>query len=206
MQRVITYIDGFNLYYGLRQAGFRRFYWLDVEKLSAALLKPEQQLAKVKYFTSRVKATPADPNQHRRQQTYLEALSTLPLTTCLFGQYLSSRITCRACNTSWPKHEEKMTDVNIAIELLVDAFQNAFDTAILISGDSDLVGPLEKVRELFPAKRLIVAFPPERVSKRLQQVAHHHFIIGRAKLASSQLANPVQNSAGFQLSRPTEWS
>ena len=205
MQRVITYIDGFNLYYGLREAGYRRFYWLDVEKLSAALLKPEQQLAKVKYFTSRVKASRTDPDQHRRQQTYLEALSTLPLTTCFFGQYLSSQITCHSCNTSWPKHEEKMTDVNIAMELLADAFQNAFDTAILISGDSDLVGPLEKVRELFPAKRLIVAFPPERVSKRLRQVAHHHFVIGRANLAASQLADPTINSAGFHLARPSPW-
>ena len=30
---------------------------------------------------------------------------------------------------------EKMTDVNIAVELMQDAFQDAFDTAILISAD-----------------------------------------------------------------------
>lgn len=28
--RVITYIDGFNLYFGLKEAKYRRFYWLDV--------------------------------------------------------------------------------------------------------------------------------------------------------------------------------
>lgn len=33
MQRVITYIDGFNLYFGLKQAGLKRYYWLDVAAL-----------------------------------------------------------------------------------------------------------------------------------------------------------------------------
>jgi hypothetical protein len=35
-------------------------------------------------------------------------------------------------------HHEKMTDVNIAVELLTDAFQDSFDVALLISADGDL--------------------------------------------------------------------
>ena len=45
-----------------------------------------------------------------------------------------------------------MTDVNIAMELLVDAQQDKFDTALLVSADSDLTGPILKVRNLFPNK------------------------------------------------------
>jgi uncharacterized LabA/DUF88 family protein len=33
-----------------------------------------------------------------------------------------------------------MTDVNIAVELMQDAFQNKFDTALLVTANSDLVG------------------------------------------------------------------
>jgi hypothetical protein len=53
-----------------------------------------------------------------------------------------------------------MTDINITTELLSDAFTDRFDVALLISADSDLVGPIQKVRHLFPEKRMIVVFPP----------------------------------------------
>ena len=35
MQRVIVYIDGFNLYYGLRAAGLQRYYWLDLRRFAS---------------------------------------------------------------------------------------------------------------------------------------------------------------------------
>ena len=47
MKRVIVYVDGFNLYFGLRSKGWRRHYWLNLVKLAGALLKPDQQLARV---------------------------------------------------------------------------------------------------------------------------------------------------------------
>ena len=53
-----------------------------------------------------------------------------------------------------------MTDVNISVELMTDASQNRFDVALLISADSDLVGPIEAVQRLFPAKRVMAIFPP----------------------------------------------
>ena len=33
-RRVAVYVDGLNLHYGLRDAGFRRYYWLDLRRLS----------------------------------------------------------------------------------------------------------------------------------------------------------------------------
>ena len=64
------------------------------------------------------------------------------------------------------------TDVNISVELMADAFQNQFDTALIVSADSDLVGPVETVRRLFPTKRMVVAFPPKRTSFALQKAAN----------------------------------
>jgi hypothetical protein len=75
MSRVITYIDGFNLYFGLKSRGWRRFYWLDVHALSQRLLRPGQAPVGVKYFTSPVAAAPGDPGKDRRQAAYLEALA-----------------------------------------------------------------------------------------------------------------------------------
>lgn len=83
--RVISYIDGFNLYFGLGSKGWRRYYWLNLHSLSSALLKPGQSLAQVKYFTSRVSSTPSDPDQHKWQNVFLEAIATLPGTSLFFG-------------------------------------------------------------------------------------------------------------------------
>ena len=52
MKHVIAYIDGFNLYYGLRSKGWRWFYWLNVQEMARRILKPDQMLIITKYFTS----------------------------------------------------------------------------------------------------------------------------------------------------------
>lgn len=205
MERVFSYIDGFNLYFGLRSKGWRRFYWLNLRGLSAALLKPHQSLEHVKYFTSRVSSSPLDPSRARRQNVYLEATATLPQTSLFFGHYLSKPVQCRQCGATWVKQEEKMTDVNIAMELLVDAQEDRFDVALLVSADSDLTGPVVKLRTLFPKKRVIVAFPPDRVSERLKREANGWINIGADSIRQNQLPDPVVKPNGVKLWKPVEW-
>ena len=43
-ERVLVYIDGFNLYFGLIDAGLKKFKWLNLKSLSNNLLKPDQEL------------------------------------------------------------------------------------------------------------------------------------------------------------------
>ena len=99
-----------------------------------------------------------------------------------------------------------MTDVNIAVELLGDAQENAFDTAIIISGDGDLAGPLRHVRERYPEKRTVVAFPPGRHSAGLRNAATAHLTIGRDACRDSRLPEQVVKSDGFVLTRPLSWN
>jgi hypothetical protein len=204
-ERVTVYIDGFNLYYGMRSKGWHRYYWLNVQLLAQHLLKPGQLLIGTKYFTSRVSSTPRDPNKSDRQNAYLEALETLADVDIFYGHYLEKTVTCFTCGAAWQLPEEKMTDVNIAVEMTVDAFQGRWDTALLISGDSDLTAPIMNIRHSFPAKRVVVAFPPGRHSVQLQKSAHAYFTIGRRILASSQFPDIVRKADGFELSRPVEW-
>ncbi len=53
-ERVVVYIDGFNLYFGIREAGFDKCRWLNLKTLVENLLQPHQKLIHIKYFTSRV--------------------------------------------------------------------------------------------------------------------------------------------------------
>ena len=202
MDRVITYIDGFNLYFGLKSSRLQRYYWLDLQLLSKNLLKPYQQLTYTKYFTSRI-ANP--PDKRTRQNTYLEALATLPDFSTTYGKYQHNNHTCPNCGNVEIIPSEKMTDVNIAVELLGDAYEDKFDTALLISADSDLITPIEKVRQLFPKKRVISVFPPNRASKEITKVATAFFQLGRGVIANSLFPAEVTKADGYVLKCPAKW-
>ena len=206
VQRVTTYVDGFNLYYGLRSKNWQRYYWLDLHRLAENLLLPNQELAVVRYFTAVVFAEADDPDKPLRQKTYLEALSTLSDVHVHYGYHVSTRRSCPFCGSVWRTYEEKATDVNISVELLGDAQDDKFDTAIIISGDGDLAGPVSAIRIRYPAKRVVVAFPPGRASDGLRNAATAAFTIGRSVLRDSQLPNQVTKADGYVLTRPQSWS
>lgn len=201
MKKVITYIDGYNLYHGLRDKGWKRFYWLDLQKLSEQFLKDYQTLVEIKYFTAIIKQP---ENKRLRQKEFLEALQTLPNLRIFHGHFLSDNITCRRCGHTYTTHHEKMTDVNISVELLKDAFQDRFDVAFLISADSDLVGPIRTLQELFPQKKVISIFPPERWSSALKRVSRGVLRIGSSDLSKSIFPDQI-NKDGVILRRPVSW-
>jgi uncharacterized LabA/DUF88 family protein len=172
--RTAVYIDGFNLYFGMRGSGLGRYLWLDLCALSKNLLKDSQKLVAVKYFTARI-ARPESKRQ--RQNTYLDALGTLDkrVFSIAYGNYQQNPTTCSQCGQSYDVPSEKQTDVNIAVGMLTDAFQNLFDVALLVSADSDLCPVVTAIRTLYPAKRVIAMFPPSRVSKELAGTASAFF-------------------------------
>jgi len=98
-----------------------------------------------------------------------------------------------------------MTDVNIAVTLLEDAFTDKYDMAFLITGDSDLVPPINAVHRLFPLKRVFVAFPPNRFNVSVKNVAKGSMTIGRKKLKDAQFPDTVVKQDGFILSKPQSW-
>lgn len=213
--RVAVYVDGFNLYYGLKSANWRRFYWLDIRKLAESLLKEGQELTVVKYFTARTSGslpnhTPEEAEEAEkrllRQAKYLTALSVVGGVQIFEGVYQSKPKYCKVCESPYYRHEEKKTDVSIATEILRDAFQDRYDVAILISADSDLVPAFSAVRELFASKKVVSVFPPERAGKELRKISHGSFTIGRAKVAACQLPDSVVDPDGNVFSRPEEWS
>jgi uncharacterized LabA/DUF88 family protein len=202
VERVVAYVDGYNLYYGLREKGWKRFYWLNIQSMVQNLLKTNQVLGSTKYFTTVVKRP---PDKHKRQAVFLEALRTLSDFEIFYGHWLSNPVTCRKCGHTYEAYHEKMTDVNVAVELMSDAFQDLLDVALLVSADSDLVGPVRAIRQFFPSKRVVIAFPPARHSAALKAVAHGYISIGRNVLAKSAFPDRVVKPDGFVLKRPAQW-
>ena len=190
----------------MKSKGWRKLYWLNLVALASALLKHDQQLNKVHYFTSRIRSTKNNLTDIQRQTAYLEALACLPGLDIHWGHFLEKPRQCRACGAQWLSYEEKMTDVNMAVQMLTDAYEDLFDTAILISGDSDLTTPVTTLRRQFPSKRLIVAFPPGRKSNELSKASNGFFTIGEAHLRQSQLPDEVTRPDGYVLTRPATWN
>lgn len=201
-KRVIVYIDGFNLHFGLIQRGWQKYLWLDLKKFAAALLVSDQVLSHTKYFTSRI-SKPVS-KQHL-QSNFIDALNTLAEFSIYYGRYQAEVKTCENCGFNAIVSHEKKTDVNIATELLVDAFQNKFDTAILVTADADLTAPIVAIRRLFPKKSIIVAFPPKRHSYELRNVASGIYHIGEDKFRQNLLPEKVVTQSGFVLQRPDKW-
>lgn len=204
MSRVAVYVDGFNLYFGLRAKYGRRYLWLDLQALALALLAPGQVLEQVTYFTARVRN---DPGGEQRQSDYLDALAAhAPLVTVVDGRFQEKVRRCRACGAGWTVREEKETDVNIAVALVADAALDRYDTALLVSADSDLCPAVRAVKQLDQGRRVVAAFPPRRRSAELARAVDGYVVIGDDKVRRSQLPSTVVTAAGIVLERPKHWS
>jgi len=99
----------------------------------------------------------------RNHQNYLKALESENIKVVL-GKFKKVTKRCLiGCNgntsNTFETFEEKETDVNIAIHLLEHGLTNKFDKAIIISGDSDLIPPIKRIRELFPKKIIGCVIP-----------------------------------------------
>jgi uncharacterized LabA/DUF88 family protein len=200
-EKVIAYIDGFNLYFGIVDAGFEYCKWLNLKLLVQNLLKPNQELIEVKYFTSRVSN---NPDKQKRQSLYIEALESIGI-KIIYGNYQDGNVKCLRCGHIWKSAKEKMTDVNIATAIIIDAYKNIYDVAMLISGDTDLIPPIREIHSIFKDKRVLIAFPPKRHNKVLAIAAKGSFVIGRKKLVESQLNKEMISLTGYKIIIPRSW-
>jgi uncharacterized LabA/DUF88 family protein len=213
--RAAAYIDGFNLYYGLRairgrapQFGENR--WLDLRRLVQELA-PRAELDRVRYFTARVEARAGDPGLPQRQDVYLRALETIPGVTIHFGTFLTHEVTLPLAEPSesqrWAtvlRTEEKGSDVNLATYLLLDAFFDRYDLAVVVSNDSDLAEPVRAVRDELH-RRVLVVSPQERVTARLRQAASDSRVLRPKVVARCQLPIPVIDALGHSIHPPPAW-
>lgn len=200
-ERVAAYIDGFNLYFGIRKDG-RRYLWLDLEGLVRSLLKPHQQLVAVRYFTARVRN---DPTAERHQETYLKALEAHSgVLEIRHGRFQQKSRMCYSCRSSWHEYEEKETDVSLSVSLLEDGVNGLYDMALIVSADSDMTPAVRALKRLAPGARVVAALPPHRNSAGLAAVCDAAFPIGIAKVRQAQLPETVMDGPR-PLTRPEHW-
>lgn len=88
--RGTVYVDGFNLYYALKEYADndgKRYKWLNIAELARKLLPSTTQIVGIKYFTAAISALPHDPDNWIRQQAYWRALKTIPHLEIIEGSF-----------------------------------------------------------------------------------------------------------------------
>jgi len=96
-----------------------------------------------------------------RHLKYVQALETVGVVTVL-GHFKEEKRKCRDCKTFSVFHEEKETDVNIAIKLLDLAHKKEFDKALIITADSDLCPVINLISDNVKEIELSILVPPNR--------------------------------------------
>lgn len=206
-RRVIAYVDGFNVYYGLKRKKWNRFLWLSYRDLLETILLPGQDLVTVKYFT----AMSPHGDSKRRQQTYLEALEIHGGVEIFLGKIVHRPHRCKQCDSKTNKKQEKESDVRMAVEMILDAVDQRMDEVWLMSRDSDLCPVVERLRERFDIK--VVVIKPPNGSKDssggdalVQSSGNGPFHIRRSVWGQCQLPDAVQRERGApRKKRPKEW-
>ncbi len=206
-RRSIVYIDGFNLYYGALKGGPDK--WLNLYRYFCTL-RQNDVVERVYYFTAEV----AGPNLEN-QRAYFKALATTPHVKIILGRFKPKDVKCRVrcCEhvgrRKFTVSAEKRTDVHIALQMLEDAYEDRADTFIVVSGDSDLVPAVHRVRNRFPEKRVIVYVPardPDRsAAVELRSAATSNRDLPLALLPRSQFPPTVPDGSGGTVEKPAGW-
>ena len=208
-RRVIVYIDGFNLYFALREKQWFGFMWLDMLQLGTVLVREDQELVQVKYFTSRIRN---DPEKQKRQNLFLDALGTLDSKKLkiYYGDYQTNELKCFGCGNLVRDDHEKQTDVNIATQMILDAFskdsagQPKVDDIILITADSDQCPAIMAVRSL--GKHVLVVLPPGRGHYlEIQKVADSKLELTAKKLKKCRMPDRIASPSGFVIECIAKW-
>ncbi|HUR06425.1 MAG TPA: NYN domain-containing protein, partial [Nonomuraea sp.] len=204
--RVGVYVDGFNLYYGLKHLSGRRDLWLDLGAMARDLLRPGQRLELVTYFTTLVRGAPTSVE---RQRAYLAALKAHGADVVL-GRFQEQLRRCRQCGATWRSYEEKKTDVAIASAMIADVALKQVDVVMLVSADSDLCAAVEKIREIDALRdtktRVVAVFPPGKSADGLRRCSDAWFPLGAAVVRRSQFPDLVHGRDGAVYHRPPHWN
>ena len=213
MAKVSFFIDGFNVYHSLkdeydliknryRHYKYRKYLWLDFYTLAQRFTRRRDTLGDVFYFSAHAIWKPAAVRRHK---LFISALESQGIKIIL-GKFKEKDRFCSNCKTYFSAHEEKQTDVNIGLYLLKEAFRDTYDTAIVLTNDTDLVPAIGMVKDTFPQKKMGVLFPIDRWSSELNAVANFSKKIEKKDLSKSQFPDCVTLPSGVVLTRPSNWT
>lgn len=199
MRRVIVYIDGFNLYHAINDLRRPHLKWLCVRTMAESLLRKDEILKAVKYFSAYATWM---PDRYARHRDYTDAILSRGAILQM-GLFKEKPRKCLSCGAKWKGHEEKETDVQIAVHMVADALKDEAERLILISADTDLGPAVKMIAAGAPKCEVFVATPPGRFGQCRSLGPKLELTAGR--LEKCLLPKSVQISPARSVTRPKQY-
>src|SRR3989344_2517918 len=141
-KRICIYIDGANFVYGIKTINKRYSdFMFDFKKLAKEICR-EDELIRVNYYNASLKRK-LNINKWERQQKLFERLRKLKN----FNVILCKRQK-RLNELDEEFYSIKGDDINLAIDMIIDAIRERYDKCILVSGDGDFAPLIRAIKTL----------------------------------------------------------
>lgn len=128
-RKIAIYIDGSNLYFSIKKTFHCK---IDIEKFCKKLIG-EGNLIKINYYIAPVEQF-NNPKMYAEQQKFFEKLKKISKLNIIFGRLEKRK------RDGEIYYVEKASDVNLALDLALDAEKGTYDKAYLVSNDGDFSG------------------------------------------------------------------
>ena len=213
MNRTTFLVDGFNLYHSLIQANRdssgSTTKWLDIGALCVSYLpivgeKSGQKAALESIYYFSAPPTHRSMDKQKKHALYLSCLKATGIIVRL-GRFKKKDVWCKNCKTRFKAHEEKETDVAIAVKLLEICHLNHCHSVVLVTGDTDLAPAVLTAQRLFPNINILLAFPYQRTNAELAKIATESFSIKLKSCLRNQFPDPLVIDGGKIFNKPTSW-
>lgn len=161
MKKVAIYIDGSNFYFSIKKKfGFN----VNIGDFCKKLVGGDK-LVSINYYIAPIDQT-QNPEMYAKQQSFFDKLREISNLKIVFGRLEKRK------QDGKEYYVEKATDVNLALDLVLDAQADNYDEAYLISNDGDFSGAVKATVERFNKKVTYVAIGNSRsISYHLKTVA-----------------------------------
>ena len=140
MERVMIFIDGSNFYHGLKESiGVTN---INLQKLGEILCGKNRKLIRIYYYNAPLDQK-HDLERYKAQQRWFEKVRNTPDTTLILVR-MQKRINEK---TGEAEYIVKGDDIHIGVDMVKFAYNDAYDTAILVSGDGDFYPAVITVKD-----------------------------------------------------------
>ena len=138
----MIFIDGSNLYHIIKRIfkNSRRLMDFDFEKFSKKIAG-ERKLVRVYYYTAPLDRM-KDEKTYMKQQQFFDKLRRIPSFKLILCRMQKVKIDSKIV------YQVKEDDIHLAVDMVKFAYNNAYDTAILVSSDGDFVPAIKAVQEI----------------------------------------------------------
>jgi uncharacterized LabA/DUF88 family protein len=215
MAKVVSLVDGFNVYHALDQRSrhggypYKEFKWINYWRLSQCFVPQKDVMDQVRWFTAESPLPGREGDlrrgRHRRLQRANEAQGVQVVDGYFRPVTRSRKLIVPPGFIKYETHEEKRTDVAIAVALVSLAHQKAYDKAVLITADSDMIPAVEEAKAVHPGGEIVNVVPIERRARALYNCVDQQIRMRTKHLRASRLPLRIALDTSRTIRCPREW-